>query len=193
MIKVSECDFFCILIIKYTSTHLCVTVSLLFPQAKQALNALTAHNIRKLTSTYITLSLEDIKTSVGLEDIKQTELFLLKMVTSKEIVARVNQKSGMVTFNSSNNQLLHTDTERIKINETALKKLEMHIKGATNISDKLRDMQQKILTSEEYLSRSSKLFQGGGVSFGKGGMSHPDLAGWGNNESMKDFIGLENN
>jgi hypothetical protein len=56
--------------------------------------ALTNLNIKKLTSTYITLSLEDIKTSTGLANIKVTEKLLLKMVSQGEIKARINQQTG---------------------------------------------------------------------------------------------------
>ena len=50
--------------------------------ARQVRSALVRHNVRKLTSTYITLSLTDIAATAGLADVDATEALLRTMISS---------------------------------------------------------------------------------------------------------------
>ena len=99
----------------------------------------------------------------------------------------------MIKFNHTDNenQSPSSSAERIRENEVALVKLEGHIRNTIEISDKLRDMQQRIITSEEYLSRSLKLFQSGGI-IGQGGLTQGESSGWAENDSLSDFIKYPN-
>ena len=50
--------------------------------ARQVRSALVRHNVRKLTSTYITLSLADIAATAGLTDVDAAEVLLRTMIAS---------------------------------------------------------------------------------------------------------------
>ena len=50
--------------------------------ARQVRSALVRHNVRKLTSTYITLSLTDIAATAGLTDVDAAEALLRTMISS---------------------------------------------------------------------------------------------------------------
>ena len=115
------------------------------------------------------------------------------MIASNEINACINQHTSMIKFNHTDNenQSPSSSAERIRENEVALVKLEGHIRNTIEISDKLRDMQQRIITSEEYLSRSLKLFQSGGI-IGQGGLTQGESSGWAENDSLSDFIKYPN-
>lgn len=126
-----------------------------------------------------------------MRDDKETEQFLLQMIAKKEIKGSINHQTNIVRFsysdNNGNNQ--SSSIERIKENEEALLGLEEQIKQTIEVSNKLRDMQQKIMVSEEYLSRSTKAFQSGGI-IGKGGMSKTDTLSWADNDSHRDLLGF---
>uniref|UniRef100_A0A6B2L4X0 COP9 signalosome complex subunit 3 n=1 Tax=Arcella intermedia TaxID=1963864 RepID=A0A6B2L4X0_9EUKA len=71
---------------------------------KQAIQSLIRQNIQRLTKTYLTLSLQNITDQVSLENTKETEKRVFKMIQNGEVFARINQKDGMVEFleNSEN-------------------------------------------------------------------------------------------
>jgi COP9 signalosome complex subunit 3 len=98
---------------------------------KQVLSSMYKRNIQRLTQTYLTLSLEDIASSVQLKTPKEAEMHVLRMVgvfcpiqsdhiictityfyflpiqiEDGEIHATINQKDGMVSF--------HEDPEQYK-------------------------------------------------------------------------------
>ena len=156
-------------------------------QAKQVITSLKLHNIRKLTSIYITISLEDITSIVGLRDVAEAEQFLLKMVAEKQIKASIDQRTKIVRFGYSDcAQTASSSAVKIMENKQALQGLERHIKATLEVSNKLRDLQQKIITGEEYLSRSAKV---GGV-LGKGGLSQSDTLSWADNDAHRDLLGF---
>jgi hypothetical protein len=94
-------------IIIYTGAHVLNTDHSL-GLAHQMVAALTNLNIKKLTSTYITLSLKDIASSTGLANIKDTEKLLLKMVSQGEIKARINQQSGRIYLYMYGHMFIYT-------------------------------------------------------------------------------------
>eukprot|EP00596_Hydrurales_sp_CCMP1899_P001063 CAMPEP_0119035740 /NCGR_PEP_ID=MMETSP1177-20130426/2946_1 /TAXON_ID=2985 /ORGANISM="Ochromonas sp, Strain CCMP1899" /LENGTH=290 /DNA_ID=CAMNT_0006994443 /DNA_START=527 /DNA_END=1399 /DNA_ORIENTATION=- len=148
--------------------------------AYQMVAALTNSNIKKLTSTYITLSLEDISTSTGLANIKVTENLLLKMVSQGKIKARINQQSGMVHFGDDGEV---SSSSKVQNNEKVLSLLVTHIEEGTDIAERIRLMQQTVLSSEAYAGQSQR-----GHGVGKGGISQGDI-GWSNEEDLMDFMG----
>lgn len=66
---------------------------------KQVSATLVKKNIQKLTRTFLTLSLADVASRVGLAGgAADAEEYLLNMIKSQEIFATINQKDGMVVF-----------------------------------------------------------------------------------------------
>ena len=72
----------------------------------QCLESLAGRNIRGLTQTYMTMSLDalakDAKMAGGREEARKK---LLRMVEQGSIVAHINEKDGMVAFGETENQL----------------------------------------------------------------------------------------
>lgn len=65
---------------------------------KQCLAQVRKRNIKRLTKTFVTLSLRDVANHVGLETEREAEAFILDMIDDNEIFASIDQRSGMVVF-----------------------------------------------------------------------------------------------
>ncbi|KAJ1427536.1 Winged helix-like DNA-binding domain superfamily [Sesbania bispinosa] len=66
---------------------------------KQVVSSMYKRNIQRLTQTYLTLSLQDIASTVQLNSSKEAEMHVLQMVIQDgEIYATINQRDGMVRF-----------------------------------------------------------------------------------------------
>ncbi|XP_022222284.1 COP9 signalosome complex subunit 3 isoform X2 [Drosophila obscura] len=66
--------------------------------AKQVATSLYKRNIKRLTKTFLTLSLSDVASRVQLSGAAEAERYILNMIKSGEIYASINQKDGMVLF-----------------------------------------------------------------------------------------------
>ena len=141
-------------------------------------------NIRNLTSTYLTLSLQDIAQSACVESTDEAEKLILKMVSVGDIKAVVDQRTKMVRFSCMDVSSTRS-AEKLRENENALVGLEKHIRETLQLSERLRDVQGRLLTSEEYLSRPSGkgLLVGGGMGMGGMGTMAQDSVGWVVNDS----------
>lgn len=64
--------------------------------AQQVVESLFRRNIQRLTKTYLTLSLEDIASHVGLPGAADAEARLVRMVEKREIFATIDQSCDMV-------------------------------------------------------------------------------------------------
>jgi COP9 signalosome complex subunit 3 len=83
--------------------------------------------IQRLTSTYLTLSLMDIASAVGLANAQDAERSLLKMIREKQISAVISQKDGMVSFNdrvTSTTELVCEMEEQLASTECVVRRLE---------------------------------------------------------------------
>ncbi|KAG8481724.1 hypothetical protein CXB51_026639 [Gossypium anomalum] len=65
---------------------------------KQVASSLYKQNIKRLTQTYLTLSLQDIANTVQLSSVREAKMHVLQMIQDGEIYATINQKDGMVRF-----------------------------------------------------------------------------------------------
>ena len=65
---------------------------------KQCLNQVPKKNIQRLTKTFLTLPLAEVKNHVGVNNEREAELYILNMIDEGEICATINQKDGMVVF-----------------------------------------------------------------------------------------------
>ena len=112
--------------------------------AKQCVRALVKRNIHRLTTTYLTLSLEHIAESVELPDAADAERYVADMVASGEICAHIDASAGMVRFTERPEQYDSVD---------AVAALERSIDDAVALSRKLFDMNAQLAADTQYLMR----------------------------------------
>jgi COP9 signalosome complex subunit 3 len=111
--------------------------------------AMVKHAIRKLTSTYITLSLSDIARQVGLVDEGEAEALVVDMVDGGEVMARIDRQSMMVRF-GDDDQRDNTSSD----DAADVDLLEERLKEAGVVANRLRDIQREIMTSKTYVRGS---------------------------------------
>ncbi|KAL6857180.1 hypothetical protein ACP4OV_018562 [Aristida adscensionis] len=114
---------------------------------KQVLSSMYKRNIQRLTQTYLTLSLEDIASSVQLNTPKEAEMHVLRMIEDGEIHATINQKDGMVSF--------HEDPEQYKSVEM-VEHIDKSIQRLTALSKKLTSIDQNLSCDPAYLVKTGK-------------------------------------
>eukprot|EP01114_Cavostelium_apophysatum_P005231 TRINITY_DN1599_c0_g1_i3.p1 TRINITY_DN1599_c0_g1~~TRINITY_DN1599_c0_g1_i3.p1 ORF type:complete len:435 (-),score=127.73 TRINITY_DN1599_c0_g1_i3:118-1422(-) len=120
---------------------------------KQCIQSLYRRNIQRLTQTYITLSLQDIATSVKLASPKEAERHIVKMIETGEIFATINQKDGMVSFQENPE---HYDTNRL------VGELDHQIQKVIDLGKKVRTLDETIASSAQYIQKSTMHERGGG-------------------------------
>eukprot|EP01027_Heterolobosea_sp_BB2_P025870 GEZU01039722.1.p1 GENE.GEZU01039722.1~~GEZU01039722.1.p1 ORF type:complete len:437 (-),score=163.11 GEZU01039722.1:603-1913(-) len=111
---------------------------------KQCVKSLYRLNIQRLTQTYLTLSLQDIATTAHLQNAREAEYNVLRMIESGEIFATINQKDGMVSF--------HEDAQQFGSVATA-NLLDERIDRNISLSHKLKAVDEEIASSTEYLAK----------------------------------------
>eukprot|EP00878_Enallax_costatus_P021594 GHUV01022876.1.p1 GENE.GHUV01022876.1~~GHUV01022876.1.p1 ORF type:complete len:400 (+),score=112.84 GHUV01022876.1:202-1401(+) len=79
---------------------------------KQVLSSLPVRTIQRLTQTYVTLSLADIARAAGLTGAEEAEAVILRMISCREVFARINDRDGMVTFMQDPQQYNSADVAR---------------------------------------------------------------------------------
>jgi COP9 signalosome complex subunit 3 len=119
--------------------------------AAQVVQSLYRRNIMRLTQTYVTLSLADIATSVELSGPKEAEEFILRMIEDGEIYASINQKDSMVSFKNNPEQYDNTNT---------LNSLDLQIRNAALVGNRVDDLHKKIASSHQYLMKISQSEKG---------------------------------
>ncbi|KAF7102032.1 hypothetical protein CFC21_103226 [Triticum aestivum] len=115
-----------------------------FGLVKQVLSSMYKRNIQRLTQTYLTLSLEDIASSVQLNTPKEAEMHVLRMIEDGEIHATINQKDGMVSFNE--------DPEQYKSSEM-VEHIDSSIQRLMALSKKLTSIDQNISCDHAFLMK----------------------------------------
>lgn len=111
---------------------------------KQVVSSLYKRNIQRLTQTFVTLSLEDIASTVQLASPKEAELYILRMIQEGEIFATINQKDGMVCFLE--------DPEQYKTRDIT-QRLDSRIRQIMSLEQKVTSMDEQISCDQAYLSR----------------------------------------
>ncbi|XP_047079937.1 COP9 signalosome complex subunit 3-like [Lolium rigidum] len=114
---------------------------------KQVLSSMYKRNIQRLTQTYLTLSLEDIASSVQLNTPKEAEMHVLRMIEDGEIHATINQKDGMVSF--------HEDPEQYKSSEM-VEHIDSSIQRLMALSKKLTSIDENISCDHAFLMKSGR-------------------------------------
>ncbi|KAL6960454.1 COP9 signalosome complex subunit 3, partial [Sarracenia purpurea var. burkii] len=111
---------------------------------KQVISSMYKRNIQRLTQTYLTLSLQDIASTVQLNSPKEAEMHVLQMIQDGEIYATINQKDGMVRFLE--------DPEQYKTCEM-IERIDSSIQRIMTLSKKLTNMDEHISCDSQYLAK----------------------------------------
>lgn len=130
----------------------------------QVANALYKKNIQRLTKTFLTLSLSDVASRVGLPGPADAEKYILHMVNiqinkllktitwnllqieDKEIYATINQKDGMVIFRDEPEKYCGPDV---------LKSLEAQLQICMELDRQILAMDEEIQVNPQYVKKCS--------------------------------------
>ncbi|KAI8594767.1 hypothetical protein EDD21DRAFT_330031 [Dissophora ornata] len=133
--------------------------------AKQCMEALHRRNIQDLTRTYLTLSIKDITSLIGLdsepEGERRVEGIIVRMIESRAVFATISHEheGGMVSFLDDPNQ--HNSTATMDM-------INAQIQKATAITSNLVEMDQYISKMPAYFNKGSHLPDRPGYSIGEG-------------------------
>jgi len=112
---------------------------------RQCLKSLSTGNIKRLTQTYVTLSLEDIASSAHLENGLAAEMKVLDMISQSQIFARINQADGMVSFLE--------DPEEYNSN-AMMDKLDNRISSNSDLCTVLSNLNCELACDPDYISKT---------------------------------------
>ncbi|KAI1308740.1 hypothetical protein EDD11_004178 [Mortierella claussenii] len=132
-----------------------------FGLAKQCMEVLHRRNIQDLTRTYLTLSIEDITSLIGLgsepDGARRVEGIIVQMIESGAIFATISHEhtGGMVSFLDDPNQHNNTFT---------MDQINALIQRATTITSNLVSMDQTLSAMPAYFNKGSHLPDRGGFA-----------------------------
>merc|ERR1711936_375733 len=112
----------------------------------QASDSQTKSNIKRLTKTFVTLSLEDVAAKVGLSSSKEAEEQIVAMIQEGSIHARISHKDGMVQFDANPEKF-----DSVKM----LSMLENHVNSCISLNNQISQMEEEIILSPSYIKKSS--------------------------------------
>ncbi|XP_018563269.1 COP9 signalosome complex subunit 3 [Anoplophora glabripennis] len=115
---------------------------------KQVSSVLYKKNIQRLTKTFLTLSLSDVASRVGLSSPTDAERHILHMIENQEIYATINQKDGMVVFR---------DVPDKYSGPEVLKGLEEQLTLCMELDKQILAMDEEIQVNPQYVKKSSGL------------------------------------
>lgn len=161
-----------------------------FGLAQRALDALTRHQLKRLSATFISLSLADVARRADLPSAAAAEQYLVQLSSEGEISVRINTTTAFVTFEedtvaatqqggSAASSAVHSEEVE------AARRLQQFIGETAQLAEKLREMQRQAIVSPKYALKSlpsygrAQMMQGMGVSsLGMGGAEyqHMDLS-----------------
>jgi len=113
---------------------------------RQVSIAQTRANIKRLTKTFVTLSLADVASRIGLASTDQAERHIVAMVQEGSIHARISQKDGMVQFDSSQERF---NSVRM------LSELEDRVTSCMGLNAQVSQMEEDIVLSASYIKKSN--------------------------------------
>lgn len=118
--------------------------------SQQVVEAFTRFRMKRLSSTYVNLSLADVAASTGLASPAEAEAMAVQMIGNGEIEARVDQRNGMMLFNDG------VCGSQAGLEQQGLApQLHRYIGEAIDLSNRLRDLQQVAITSRAYISKAA--------------------------------------
>jgi len=111
---------------------------------KQVAVSLNKRNIKRLTKTFITLSLSDVAVRARISDVGEVETQLMEMIEKNEIFATINKENQMVYF--------HDDPEQYN-SSSMLQKMDRDIQNFIELDRKMREMSETIQVNPTYLQK----------------------------------------
>lgn len=132
--------------------------------AKQVVEALITHRIRRLTLTFSNLPLSELPRRImaGVKNDKpeaavQTEIEskICQMIHRKQIFAKIDQSQGMVYFYETEEEMCPSMTGDTKTLIEQQKTIQQGLEESMRLSLRLRELHKEVLTSPEYLIKTS--------------------------------------
>lgn len=115
---------------------------------KQVSSVLYKKNIQRLTKTFLTLSLTDVASRVGLPGPSDAEKHILDMIENGQIYATINQKDGMVVFRDEPDKYSGPQV---------LKTLEEELGLCMEFNNRILAMDEEIQVNPQYVKKSAGL------------------------------------
>lgn len=134
--------------------------------AKQVHKALLNRRFKKLSQIYISLSMDQIKENVGIEDESKVITHLLDLSYNNEVKVKIDDFTKNVRFitsdydNKNNNNINDADESSLNDNEvdlssTTLQQLQDGLQSTMLLSDKVRELRKDVLASGKYIMKMS--------------------------------------
>jgi len=138
---------------------------------KQVATSLRRHKAKMLTNTYLTLSLAEITKQIGLEEdcIGEVEELLFDMVSKKEIIARIDQSTGNVSFEDG-----AADTD---LGPEVTDQLQLKMSQILMLTERIAAFEQEVVSSEAYVRKTTAPDgdRSGAVAAALGGFDFMDM------------------
>lgn len=125
----------------------------------QCLESLGDRQIRGLTQTYLTMSLETLAKDANLASKNDAQKRLLSMVEAGTINAKINEKDGMVAFAESSEQYDDART---------LATIDNSVRQSIHLGSLLRQLDDQIASSADFIQKTTMPQEGRGFGGGAG-------------------------
>jgi len=110
----------------------------------QVVEAQTRTNIKRLTKTFVTLSLSDVASRVGLDSSTAAEREIVEMIKNGSIHATISQQDGMVRFDLNPESYSSPDMLRL---------VEESVTRAINLDRQVEKLTEKLMLSNSYIRK----------------------------------------
>ncbi|XP_003744070.1 COP9 signalosome complex subunit 3 [Galendromus occidentalis] len=130
---------------------------------KQCIASISRKNIKKLTKTFLTLSLSDVAQRCNLSSAREAERHLVNMIEDGEIYATINQRDGMVLFKDSPNKFDDPD---------CFLELEQKMRRYMDVADKVKKLSENIQVDPLFINKVGANEEEGAAGPGPGSVSN---------------------
>eukprot|EP00928_Gymnodinium_smaydae_P087118 TRINITY_DN71451_c0_g1_i1.p1 TRINITY_DN71451_c0_g1~~TRINITY_DN71451_c0_g1_i1.p1 ORF type:complete len:437 (+),score=94.34 TRINITY_DN71451_c0_g1_i1:157-1467(+) len=117
---------------------------------KQVVESLHRHKVQRLTKTYLTLSVPEILRELALpagpESERKVEELLFDMISCGEIKARIDQVSGMVSFDEENDE---------ELDAAMASQLEGRMAQILELAARVSAFEQEVVSSQAYIRKTA--------------------------------------
>jgi len=113
---------------------------------QQCVKSQTRTNIKRLTKTFVTLSLQDVASRVSLESPAEAERAIVEMISAGTIHATISQQDGMVKF--ATNPENYSSPAMLRI-------LEENVDTAILLDKKVHGLEEELMVSAAYIKKVS--------------------------------------
>eukprot|EP00929_Paragymnodinium_shiwhaense_P113572 TRINITY_DN81855_c0_g1_i1.p1 TRINITY_DN81855_c0_g1~~TRINITY_DN81855_c0_g1_i1.p1 ORF type:complete len:431 (-),score=155.91 TRINITY_DN81855_c0_g1_i1:122-1414(-) len=131
---------------------------------KQVVESLQRHKVRTLTKTYLTLSLREIARELNMPEEASSEAeleaLLFDMVAHGEIIARIDNSTGNVSFE---------DDDGDDFDVAMVEKLQTQLQKIPQLAGRLAAFEREVVSSEAYIRKTAALEGERGVALGAHG------------------------